>query len=119
MEPFVGAWEATHFTVTSVTDLTSPITVVPGGSFTIVVEPSGLYTATLAFEDVPVPGVEFGQATVDGSSLILDPQEGPSAVSTFVFDGPDKVTLEGATEFDVNRDGEPDEAVAHIVLVRS
>lgn len=116
--PFVGTWEATDFTVTSAADPEKYIRIVPGGSFTIVVEPSGHYTATLDLEGLPIPAVEFGQATVDGSSIILAPEGGPTAVSSFVFDGPDQVTLEGATEFDINRDGQADEAVALIVLVR-
>lgn len=119
MEPFVGTWEATEFIVTSVADPDERIDILAGGSFTIVVEPSGQYTATLDIEGLPVPGVEFGQATVDGSSIILDPEEGPTAASTFVFDGPDRVTLEGSTEFDVNRDGTADAATALIVLERS
>lgn len=118
MEPFVGTWEATEFTVTSVDNPELYIDIVPGGSFTIVVEPSGHYTATLDLEGLPVPAVEFGQATIDGSSIILAPEEGPTAVSSFVFNGPDQVTLQGATEFDINRDGEPDEAVALIALMR-
>ena len=118
IEPFVGTWAAVEFVLTSVADPAVQFDILEGGSFTIVVEPSGQYTATLGVEGLPVPSVEFGQLTVEGATLTLAPDGGPIAVSTYVFDGPDRVTLEGPTEFDVNRDGEADDVTALIVLMR-
>src|SRR5210317_1338986 len=52
VEPFVGRWDADVFRVVSVADTTIDFDLfddVDDGSFTITVEPSGTYTATLAF----------------------------------------------------------------------
>lgn len=118
--PFVGDWSATELVLTNIANPDAePLDVLEnGGSFTINVQPSGTYTATLTYPDLP-PFVEIGDLTVVASSLVLHPAGGEPAVSAFAFDGPDKVTLDGPTEFDFNLDGTPEEADAHIVLERS
>ena len=117
--PFVGDWEATEFTVTSTQNAEATFDITDGGAFTINIQPSGLYTATVVFPQLPAPLVEIGQLTVIGNSITLRPQGGPAVASTYTFDGPDRLTLEGPTEFDFNDDGTPDPATAVIVLERA
>jgi len=116
--PFVGTWTAEAFRVTSANDASDFFDLAAGGSFTLIVEPSGHYTGILQLEGSP-PVVEYGRMEVESQTVILTPDDGPVATSTFVFDGPDRVTLDGATEFDFDLDGTPDPAQAHIELVRT
>ncbi|MEX2465816.1 MAG: hypothetical protein WD995_02835 [Gemmatimonadota bacterium] len=118
VEPFVGDWEASEFTVTNSADTTDPFDVTEGGSFTINVQPSGQYTAILEFPELPTPVVEVGQMSVVGNSITLRPQGGTPATSSYEFQGSDRLTLDGPTEFDFNRDGTPEPGEAHIVLQR-
>lgn len=119
VEPFVGDWEAEEFRVASAAAPQSEFELIAeGGSFTINVQPSGQYTAILELPDLPTPQVEIGQLSVIGESVRLDPQDAAAATSSFEFDGPDRVILDGPTEFDFNRDGTVEEATAHIVLER-
>jgi hypothetical protein len=117
--PFVGDWEATEFSVTSVQDSTVSFDVTDGGAFTINVQPSGLYTAIIEFPQLPAPVVEIGQLSVIGNSITLRPQGGAAATSSYTFDGADRLTLIGPTEFDFNDDGTPDPATARIELERA
>jgi len=119
--PFVGTWEATTFTVTTEEDPPQVLDLLVNGSFTINIQPSGLYTATLVLGTLQ-PFVEIGQLVVTGDVLTLRPNGGSGscpATSGFTFDGPNRVTLEGPTCFDVNFDGTDEDAYALIVLVRS
>lgn len=117
--PFVGDWEATEFTVTSAQNAEVFFDLTDGGSFTINVQPSGLYTAIVEFPQLPAPVVEIGQLSIAGSSITLRPQGGTAATSAYTFDGPNRLTLDGPTEFDFNNDGTPDPATALIVLQRA
>lgn len=117
VRPFVGDWRATTFRVTSAANDTLAVEVLNNGSFTINVQPSGLYTATLLFLGTPL--VEIGSMSVSGSSVTLTPRNGPAATSLYAFDGPDQVTLDGVTEFDFNLDGTAEAANAHIELSRA
>jgi hypothetical protein len=119
VEPFVGEWHALEFKVTSAQDADVWFDVVDGGSFTLVVQPSGMYTAIVEFPSLSDPVVEVGQMSSVGSSITLRPQGGPAATSSYQFDGPDLLILDGPTEFDFNDDGELDPAQAHIVLERA
>jgi hypothetical protein len=110
---FVGTWDAVAFTVTGDTIVANLLDL---GDFWISVEPSGQYTATLEW----LGGfAELGTLTVQGpSALTLDPTTGPPAPSTYVFETPDSLVLDGATEFDFNLDGTDEPAQAHIELLR-
>jgi hypothetical protein len=119
--PFVGTWDAVDFTVTNDADTTTvPADLLKNGSFTINIQPSGLYTATLVLGALN-PFVEIGQLTVSGSVLTLTPTGGPGpcpASSVFEFPDTDTLVLDGPTCLDVNGDGEDEDAQAHIVLER-
>lgn len=117
--PFVGDWEATEFTVTSVQNSAVFFDVTDGGSFTINIQPSGTYTAIIDFPNLVTPVVEIGQLSAVGNSVTLRPQGGPAATSSYTFEGADRLILDGPTEFDFNEDGDLDDAEAHIVLERA
>lgn len=118
VEAFVGAWTALEFTVTSVDDPEISFDITDGGSFDIIVQPSGMYTAIIEFPDLVNPVVEIGQLSSVGNSITLRPQGGSAATSSYRFEDPDLLILDGPTEFDFNRDDELDAAEAHIVLER-
>jgi len=117
--PFVGTWIADSMTVTNDADTTVVANILEFGSFTIAVEPSGQYTATLTVS--ARANVEIGQLTVIGSALTLTPSfpAGRSpATSDYVFVTEDFLILDGATAFDFNLDGTPEAAQGHIELQR-
>src|SRR5262245_5217531 len=102
--PFVGTWDAVVMTATGDSPPNTVIDILgAGGTFWISVEPSGQYTATLAFLG---PHVELGDLTVESSSgLTLHPLGGDPAPTTYVFAKADSLVLDGATRFDFNLDG--------------
>jgi hypothetical protein len=119
--PFVGTWEATTFTVTSIDDPPEMRDLLSNGSFTINVQPSGLYTATLLLGEL-TPIVEIGQLEIVSDGVLILRPDGSNpcpASSEYSFSGPDQVTLRGPTCVDFNLDGTDEDAVALIVLMRS
>ncbi len=115
---FVGTWEAVAFEVTNLADDEQVFDVVAAGSFTLDVQPSGFYTAILHISGgQPIP--ENGQLSVIGASVRLSPTGGTGVTAEFEFQGPDRVELNGPTEFDFNFDGDPEAATAFILLERS
>ncbi len=121
VEPFVGDWDATEFVVTSVADEGTFFDLIDAtGLFTLNVQPSGAYTATLFIPDeMQQPSVENGTLSVVGAAIRLNPAQGASATSAYEFDGPDVLILDGPTEFDFNFDGTSEPATLHVVLERS
>jgi hypothetical protein len=118
--PFVGTWDAVDFKVTNDADTAVVADLLTDGSFTINIQPSGLYTATLVLGALN-PFVEIGQLTVSGSVLTLTPSGGPGpcpASSTYTFSDTNTLVLDGPTCFDFNLDGADEDAQAHIVLER-
>lgn len=115
--PFVGTWDAEVFTLTSVADPDIVADLMVNGSFTINVQPSGTYTATLWFGGVQV-GVEIGTLSVAGGFITLRPNGGDPATSEYTFLEEDYLRLEGPTEFDFNLDEELEPADALIELQR-
>jgi hypothetical protein len=111
--PFVGTWDAAVFRVTSDAD-TSIVAdlLLNNGSFTLNVQESGTYTATLTFGGMPL--VEIGVVRVAGGFITLQPNGGDPATSAFTFPRSDYMTLAGPTEFDFNLDGTLDPAQAYI-----
>lgn len=117
--PFVGDWEATVLTLTSPVSEDFTVDLIElGATFTLNVQPSGTYTAVLTF--MGQAQTEIGQVSVSGQTIILD-RSFPTtdrSISTYAFDGPDRLILDGDTEFDFNLDGTADPAIAHFELVR-
>jgi hypothetical protein len=116
--PFVGTWDAEVFTVTNSANPAQVADLLENGSFFIVIEPSGLYTASLFFGIALPP--EIGQLSVSGNFVTLTPNDSsfPPATSAFTFVQPNYLTLTGPTEFDFNLDGTSEAAEAHIELRR-
>ena len=116
---FVGTWDADSLTMTSDADTTVVANVLDFGSFVIIIEPSGQYTATLTVFGQSSP--EIGQLTVQsGSTLTLAPTfppGRPAASANYSFQGDGDLTLEGPSEFDFNFDDidEPAQAYTHLV----
>lgn len=121
VEPFVGDWSATEFVVTSLAnDAITFDLIAATGVFSLNVQPSGAYTATLFIPDeMAQAAVENGTISVIGDAVRLDPNQGASATSAYAFNGPDLLILDGPTEFDFNFDGTFEPATLHVVLQRS
>ena len=119
IQPFVGTWDATVFTVTNLADTTVVADLVANGSFDIVITASGIYTATLVFGELG-PVVEIGQLTVTENFMTLTPTGANPcpAASEFTFTADDYVVLDGPTCFDFNLDGTQEDAEAHLELQR-
>lgn len=116
IEQFLGTWDAEVFDVTSVADTTIVADLMENGNFTINVQPSGGYTATLTFGGFPL--VEIGQIEVNATTIVLRPDGGDPATSSYVFVSDDYVRLEGPTRFDFNLDTVLDPAQGFIELQR-
>jgi hypothetical protein len=119
LAPFVGDWRATSLVLTSVANpQVAPDLVQLGAAFNLNIQPSGQYTAVLAY----LQGVqtEIGSISVAGTTVTLQ-RSFPTMATTsavYAFAG-SELTLDGDTTFDFNFDGTPEPARAHFELVRS
>jgi len=118
LAPFVGDWSALAMVVTSVANPDiSPDLIEEGASFSLNVQPSGQYTASLIF--FQQVSTEIGFISVSGSTVTLK-RESPTkstSTATYEFQG-SLLILDGPTEFDFNLDGELEAANGHIELQR-
>ncbi len=120
LAPFVGDWSATSLVLASpvAPDLSVDL-IELGSSFDLNIQPSGHYTAILVFAGQAQ--TEIGQISLSGSSAVILDRQFPTPsrdISTFVFEGPDRLILDGDTEFDFNLDGTTEPALAHFDLQR-
>ena len=117
---FVGDWHATSLVLSSpVAPEVSVDLIELGSSFDLNIQPSGYYTAILVFAGQGQ--TEIGQISLSGPSVVILDREFPTParnISTFVFEGPDRLILDGDTEFDFNLDGTSEAALAHFDLQR-
>lgn len=115
----VGTWQADSLVATAVADANRTENLLAGGaSFSINVQPSGQYTATLTV--FGFPSTEIGRLTLEGTSLTLY-REFPSAdtaSATLTQLGPDRVRLLGATTFQFSPTIGPEEASLLAEMVR-
>ncbi len=120
IEAFVGDWRATSLVLTSSFNADLSVDLIElGSSFDLNVQPSGHYTAILVFAGQGQ--TEFGQLSLSGPSTVILNREFPTPsqdISTFTFEGPDRLILDGDTEFDFNLDGTAEAALAHFELQR-
>jgi hypothetical protein len=118
--PLVGLWVADSLTMTNDADTTVVDNfIAQGGFFTLSVEPSGQYTATIGI--VGGTSVEIGDLDVLASTLQLNrtfPPPPASSVSSFVLVSDDFLILDGPSEYYFNGDGTSEAAQAHIELRR-
>ncbi len=115
----VGDWQATSFVVTKVADPSvHPDLIQLGATFTLNVQPSGQYTAILAYNGQPQ--TEIGELSVSGNSITLTPSNvtgGTSTTGTYQVSG-DHLTLDGDTEFPFDLNGTAEPATVHIEFVK-
>jgi hypothetical protein len=120
LAPFVGDWAASELVVASPMAPDATLELIGlGATFTINIQPSGLYTAVLVFAGQGQ--TEIGQVSVSGGSTVILNREFPTPsreISTFAFVNADCFILEGDTEFDFNLDGTPEPALVRFVLDR-
>jgi hypothetical protein len=113
----VGDWQATRFQVTNKANPAQAPELIHdlGAQFTLDIQPSGQYTAILAYQGTPI--TELGTLTIDQGTLVFDVTYPASDTnrSRLTLSGR-HMTLDGDTEFDFNNDGKPDPATAHIEL---
>lgn len=117
LSSFVGDWEATSLVLTSVADPSmSPDLIAIGGTFTLNVQPSGLYTAIFLYAGQN--GTELGTISVAGNTITFHVTAPAPATysSTFAFNG-NTLVLDGDSSFDFDLDGTAEPAIAHFVLV--
>ena len=113
----VGDWLADSLVMTSAANpaVTADLLAL-GATFTLLVEPSGRYTAIL--EGFGQSSSEIGRLTVDGADVVLMPESpsGPESRALWERVG-DSVILEGDSDFDFNTDGTTEPATLRQVLV--
>ena len=118
VDQLVGSWSATSMTVTNDANPSQSADLIEeGASFTINVQPSGQYTASLTF--LGFPSTEIGFLRVEGNEIVFT-REFPSAETSraeFVLSG-NQITLRGPTEFDFNGDSSGEAATLESVLIR-
>ena len=120
VEPLVGTWEGTAVVLTNQADTTVSLDLIEeGGTFSLVVQPSGRYTAILTI--FGQPGTETGQLSVSGNVVTLDPEipaDAPTTSGIFELQGEDVLIVDGETEFDFNLDGTDEPADVHMEFAR-
>ena len=113
----VGDWLAESLVMTSVAnpDVFEDLTML-GAVFTLLVQPSGRYTAIL--EGFGQSSSEIGKLTVDGAHVVLMPESPPGPESRALWERVgDSVILEGESDFDFNLDGTAEPATLRQVLI--
>ena len=117
---FVGDWRATSLVLASPAAPYISVDLIDiGSSFVLNIQPSGHYTAIMVFASQGQ--TEIGQISLSGASTVILAREFPTPrqdISTFVFEGPDHLILDGDTEFDFNLDGTLEPALSHFDLRR-
>jgi hypothetical protein len=113
----VGDWSAASLVMTSAANpaVTADLRAL-GATFTLLVEPSGRYTAIL--EGFGQSSSEIGKLTVDGADVVLMPDSPPGPESRAQWERVgDSVILKGDSEFDFNLGGTTEPATLSQMLV--
>lgn len=118
----VGTWDAAHFELTpdAAPDQSLDLVTELGATFTLNVQPSGYYTATLTLPGVASPPPETGQLEVEGNELVFNRSTPSPATSRATYAEPTsgRVIFTGPTEFDLNGDQVLDDVTLEVELVR-
>ena len=113
----VGEWLAESQVVTSVANpgVVADLTAL-GAVFTLLVQPSGRYTAIM--EGFGPPSSEIGRLTVDGAEVVFIPQSPAGEESRTVWERVgESVILVGETDFDFDLDGTTEAGTLRRVLI--
>ena len=113
----VGDWDADRFVVRSKANPSQAPELIGDlqAQFTLNIQPSGQYTAVLVFQGTPI--TEIGIIELAGSEVVFQVSyPAPDTNRSRYTLAAGRLTLDGDTEFDFNRDGTPDPADAHIEL---
>lgn len=116
----VGDWEATRLEVAPVAAPEQSVDLrALGARFTLNVQPSGQYTASLTIPGLP-PNPEIGELDVEGDELVFQPTSppGPASRASYTQPDDDRVIFTGPSEFDLDGDGTADEVILEVEIVR-
>ena len=113
----VGDWQADRFVVTNKANANQAPELIHdlGAQFSLNVQPSGQYTAILAYQGTPI--TEIGTLEIVQGDVVFHvsyPAVETSRSRYTIANA--RLTLDGDTEFDFNADGKGDAALAHIEL---
>lgn len=114
----VGVWEADEMLMISDDDPDRIVDLIQAfdASFTLSVEPSGRYEASLSLGG-GTPLTETGTLSVEGDSLTFDPDNAPESRSRFELqDDGSRLILEGPSSFDFDGDLEEEPATLRLEL---
>lgn len=118
----VGTWDAVRFELTpdAAPDQSLDLVTELDATFTLNVQPSGFYTATLTLPGVASPPPETGQLDVEGTELVFNRSSPSPATSRAAYTEPasGRVIFTGPTEFDLNGDQVLDDVTLEVELVR-
>lgn len=117
----VGDWEATRLEVAPVAAPEQSVDLrALGARFTLNVQPSGQYTASLSIPGLP-PNPEIGEMDVEGNELVFRPSSppGPTSRASYTQPDDDRVIFTGPSEFDLDGDGSADEVILEVEIVRN
>lgn len=117
LSALVGDWQADRFVVTNKANPAQAPELVHdlGAQFTLNVQPSGQYTAILAYQGTPI--TEIGTLEVDRGEVVFHVSHpAPSSSRSRYSVTSTRLTLDGDTSFDFNGDGKGDPATAHIEM---
>lgn len=119
VEQLAGTWTATKFEFTNKSNTSQKVDLVTlGGVFTLTIDSSGAYTATIVLPGEP-PDVDTGViTTITGNSITIDSDSDDPEVLSFTYSGNSMTLVSDNSEFDFNDDGVETPAIATIVLVR-
>ena len=113
----VGDWQADRFRVTNKANANQAPELIHdlGAQFTLNVQPSGQYTAVLAYQGTPI--TEIGTLDVEQGEVVFHVSYPAVETSRSRYSiTADRLILDGDTEFDFNADGKADPALAHIEM---
>jgi len=116
LDPLVVKWRAETVLLTNAANPSVRVDLVAeGATFTLSILANGQYSAFLAA--FGQSNAEIGQIEVSGNEVTITPTTppGPPLVGTFEFQG-STLVLDGATEYDFNRDGTTESALVHMEL---
>ena len=113
----VGDWQADRFVVTNKANPAQSPELIHdvGAQFSLNVQPSGQYTAILAYQGTPI--TEIGVMDVDKTEVVFHVSYPVAETTRSRYTvSATRLTLDGDTQFDFNGDGKGDPATAHIEL---